>query len=192
MKIRKEFLIFTVFLLLISGCSQKRYKGFPVYEQNFEIATGETITASVTDLVAVPAENRMFKVERADIVIGSSEKTPDKPELIWFFVVNLKEGSSFEKAVIEKVGPEKEIETLVEDIKPQINSGLWMGRTSTQALSQNENQWLYTKRPSVFIFRLTFTGKGFDKSVLYQPVLISVKSKERYLRVIDKIKKSDS
>lgn len=183
---------FKIFILcvvpLLFGCSAtERYKGLLVYEKEFRVSGGRSVKVPVTDLGPVPAENSEFRVENANLIIGSQDKTPDIPEIFWIFEVVIKKNISLKKVVIKRVGPPDNEIQMINDENPQIKAVKWVGIGARTFIDDKDNEWVLQKEQSIFIFEFKLIYNLNEESILYQTVLIPEEAKTKYRKVINKI-----
>ena len=171
--------------LLLSACATApKYLGHKVTETRFEVDGGKTITLPITSAGALPAENDDYKIEGAGILAHLEKGSPSESTLTRTFLFVSKKSIELESVTIELVTDSGGLEPIVNDNSPTLSNKTWMGRSASTSMTKDQVPWLYLNVDSTFLFKFTITDKKGETVVMYQPSIITSKSKNMYLRLL--------
>ena len=185
--LRMKYLVYLVSALLLFGCASaqrapsKTFMGKPVFDAPFVIAGGKTIHLPFTEGGPIPAENDLVAIQSAAFFIGPSKKSANNSELFWSFSFTSKSQAKFDEIRVEEVFPSSTEVSYIKDTSPVVNGMFWLRNGDPVIVSPKNIPWLYSKKPSVFVFKFTIKPKGQAPVVLYQPAFFSPESKATLL-----------
>ena len=133
-----------------------------------------------------PRENDLFKMEVAGFVVNRS---PSGPQLKYIFGFATKKPAQITHVKVEDITEKKPI-VLVDDKEPKIEKNRWSGHSAITSVSSEMTPWMFDKRTTKMIFRITVsTAESGDKEVV-QPATYPASSKQMMLQMASKPKKS--
>jgi hypothetical protein len=161
---------FLFVVVLLTGCASSPASTHKqVVEMPFPIAGGQILRLPVTDGGPVPAENDKIKIEVAGFIIGPSAADPTVPSLIWMFNFATKTDQKIEQVVIEEVAASDSAKLMLVDDRPNLKQGSWAGRSTPTKADRLSVPWLYSSKPSIFVFKFSVKVQGLPVQILYQP-----------------------
>jgi len=155
--------------------------GKRVIDAPFVIAGGKTIYLPSTDAGPIPAENDFVVIQSAGFFVGPSKENPKQAVLNWGFSFKSKSLDTFEEVVVEEVSPSDTEVTYIRDSAPVLKNKQWLRNREPLVVSQTVVPWLYSGKPSVFVFKFTIKVKDQVPVVLYQPAWFSKEVKSMFL-----------
>jgi len=171
----------------LNTANSREYMGYKVVNVPFPIAGGETVRLPVTEVGAIPAENRKALIEVAGFSVGPSNEDPKQAVLRWHFGFTSKRLKDLESVEVAEVSPSDVVVPLVLDLNPRLSEDYWMGSVSGGAVGPETTPWLYSEKASIYIFRFTLVEKRGKHMVLYQPAWFSAEAKEQFRAIAARI-----
>jgi hypothetical protein len=173
----KPALLFVV--VLLCGCaSSPAPKSQDIAEMSFPIAGGKILHLPVTDRGPIPAENDKIKIQIAGFAISPSTGDPAIPSLTWAFAFKTKTDQRIEQVVVEEVGESDSAKLLVSDDRPDVEHGGWAGKSEVIKADKQSAAWLYSSKPSIFVFKFSIKVQGMPAQILYQPSWFTAAAKK--------------
>jgi len=159
-----------IVVCLLSGCasspaSAPQHTG----EMPFPIAGGKILRLPVADGGPLPAENDQIKIQVAGFITGPSTSNPAIPALTWTFGFKTKTDQKIEQVMVEEVGAGDAAKLMLVDDNPSLEQGAWTGKSEATQADRQSAPWLYSSKPSVFVFKFSIKVQGMPVQILYQP-----------------------
>jgi hypothetical protein len=165
---KRVLLLIVVFLL--SGCASSPASAPQhIVEMPFPIAGGQILRLPVADGGPVPAENDRIKIQVAGFIIGPSTSNPAIPSLSWTFGFKTKTDQKIEQVMVEEVGASDSAKLMLVDDSPNLKQGAWAGKSEATKADKRSAPWLYSSKPSIFVFKFSIKMQGMPVQILYQP-----------------------
>lgn len=174
----------TTCLMLFACSAGPSYMGQPIIEKPFTVDGGKTIILPVTRSGAVPAENEKYKIENAGLIASVSKGSAHNSELTWAFSLLAKESDAFHSVVVEKITDNGGLDLMVKDDTPVLKHKNWYGKSASASMTKAACPWLYSSADEIFVFKFTIKDKDGSTIVMYQPSMISSRTKGLYLKMI--------
>lgn len=175
----------TIFLLWLIPCTASpTYLGQDVFDKQFTVDGGKTITLRVGNNGALPVENDDFKITGAGFYVTPGKENAKDIKIVWSFSFAAKKVDSIISATVDQVTDSGELISVVDNEKAELHSRIWRYQSSPVALNREAAPWLYTNSVSTFIYK--FKIKLNDNSIvtMYQPSVIPTKTKEAILYML--------
>jgi hypothetical protein len=147
----------------------------------FKVDGGRTVMLPMTSAGALPGENDLYKIEVAGVNAQLVSGQPEQSKLTWVFSALMKKSAAIESVVVERVGENGDLTTLVDDRAVSLKTQSWVGHTAPQQMTKEATPWIYRNGNSNFLFKFTVHVAGEPPSVVYQPSLINEQVKTIYL-----------
>lgn len=128
-----------------------------------------------------------MKIEMAGFLVGKSQENPQQASLIWTFGFTNKSLKNVRIVKVEEVSPSEAGILRVEDPSPSFRDKYWSGASRPEVATPENHPWLYSKGPSLFVFRFTVHEQGKEPRVLYQPTVFSPEAKQHFRAQIAKL-----
>lgn len=167
---------------------------------DFQLDNGKTQTFDFTKRGALPADDGVYKVEALGLMVYQHEQTK-QIYYAWDVMVNTK-AKAPKKITLSQVLNDGKVQILLEDSEPSLEKGQqWRhlkngARVNVQAarwraISAGNDmvsaKWLADdQQDAMFVFKLEIEAEDGAQHVLYQPMVVSVESKQQYLQVLKK------
>ena len=133
-----------------------------------------------------PRENDLFKMEVAGFLVTRSASGP---QLKYIFGFATKKPVQITHVKVEDI-TEKQPIVLVDDKEPKIEKNRWSGHSAIMPVTSETTLWMFDKRTTKMIFRITAsTAESGDKEVV-QPATYPASSKQMMLQMASKPKKN--
>ncbi len=177
----------TTFLVsvLLSACvTAPTYLGKVVTQAPFKVDGGKTVNLPITNAGALPAENDYYKIEGAGFNASMKKGEPKESKLTWAFSFISKKSGEIESVVVEQVTASGELELVVKDNSPTLKNTNWIGQSTPISMTKDLVPWLYSGSNSTFVFKFTIKAKDGSSIVMYQPSIISGRSKAMFLQAM--------
>jgi hypothetical protein len=190
MKADNIFLVLVI--VFLSGCASGNgdFADNNVFKKEFITSDNKQLNLYVKKNSHVLLNNSEFSVKLINAFISSSSQTPCKPEIVWFFKINLFPGFYGNKILISEIKSGFFEDCFIAEAELPDNKRKFTLRSMGSFVFSASNQWLFNGKNEFLIFKIEIIGENNKKSVLYQPFYLSLIQKERYLRAVNKIKSS--
>lgn len=162
--------------------------GYKVTSMSFPLADGVTVLLPVTDAGPIPAENEKIKIEVAGYNVGPIPGQEKVPGLFWIFGFTSKLNQTIESVEVEEVFANDKAILVVDDQTPSLKGVTWSTHTGYTEVSPHGVPWLYTSKPTVFVYKFSIKIDG-EQIVLYQPIYFSSRAKQLFVDLAGKVRK---
>jgi len=159
-----------IVVCLLSGCALSPASAPQhTWDMPFPIAGGQILRLPVADGGSVPVENDRSKMQGAGFFTGPSTSNPAIPALTWTFGFKTKTDQKIEQVMVEEVGASDTAKLMLVDGSPNLKQGAWAGKSEVTQADRQSAPWLYSSKPSIFVFKFSIKMQGMPVQILYQP-----------------------
>lgn len=177
----------TFFLLWLIPCTASpTYLGQDVFDKQFTVDGGKTITLRLGNNGALPVENDDFKIDGAGFYVIPGNENAQDTKIVWSFSFVAKKVDSIVSVTVEQVTDSGELVPVVDDEKADLHSRIWRHQSRPVALNRKSAPWLYTNSSSTFIYKFTIKLSDNSIATMYQPSVIPAQTKEAILYTLEK------
>ncbi len=146
----------------------------------FKISGGQTVKCPITDAGPIPAESGPYKMKVAGFLL---HREPDgrNPTLTFTFGFEVQKTATLTHVTVEDVSDDKAV-LLVDDTNPKVETAYWKGNAAAVGVSKKSTPWVFDKKPTIKIFRLTIDSRDNPEVILYQPAWYPAQSKAQIVQ----------
>ncbi len=152
-------------------------------ELKLTIAGGEVLTFKTSNGAPLPAETAKLKIDTAGFMVGMAKDPAKHAGLTWTYGFSVKGSAKIANVKVEELSPTAPPAELIRDEDPTLTNGRWMGRRAAIDTTDPAIAWLFTNKPSAFIFRFTVRFQDGDVQVLHQLAVFSAEAKAIYAKL---------
>lgn len=176
-------------ILFVGSAFSQTYMGQKVVNMPFPIAGGKILMLPVTDGGPIPAQNDKIKIQVAGFHVGPRKDNKKIPELTWVFGFTSKNDQKIKKVSIEEIASDDPTIQPIHDDTPQLKDNDWSASTESIEVNSRTLPWLYSSKPSIFVFKFAIAMEGEPEIVLYQPTWFPAKVKALFIADGDDIRR---
>ena len=125
-------------------------------------------------------------MEVAGFVVNRSASGP---QLKYIFGFATKKPAQITHVKVEDI-TEKQPIVLVDDKEPKIEKNRWSGHSAIMPVTSETTPWMFDKRTTKMIFRITVSTAAADDINLVQPATYSASTKRLMLEMAGRLKES--